>query len=174
MTSFWTKCANFDLEKYSKELTQVSIKSPAEVLVIVHSKDQITIPRELSAVYTFDGSHIVDVTIDKTIDLNQKKKPCYDVSENNGKGFGENEYELLMKIIMERFNCTTPFIPAEFRKGSEICGNEKTMKLVHDLIDLSLSSNAPVIWKSNYFSIPPCVYHTYTVQEKTNVKGKHY
>ena len=168
----WGKCASYDLEKHSKELTKVAIRSPLDVYVIFHSKDQLSIPKELSTKETLEGFHLIDVTIDKTIDLKQDDKPCYDTSEHSGESYGEHEYKLLTSRTMERFNCTTPFIPAEFRNGSNICLNQTAASLVHEFLQYSSSSFVTNMWKSNYYSIPPCVYHTYTVAERARGKGK--
>ena len=107
-------------------LVKVTITSPVQLYVILHSKDQISIPRELALYKRFDnvgGKNVVEINVEKTIDLNQKDKPCYDPAEHNNVGFGEHSYRVLSEKIVEKFNCTTLFIPEDFRKGIKICGN---------------------------------------------------
>ena len=92
MSSFlWARCATYDLTHHSKSLLRVEVHSPVSVYVIFHDKDQISLPRELSAYQLFDKQHVIEVTIEKTIDLNQKEKPCYDTSENDNESFGEHD-----------------------------------------------------------------------------------
>ena len=56
----WGKCASYDLEKYSKELSKVVIYSPVTVYVLFHSKDQFSIPKELSTKVTFEGLQSIE------------------------------------------------------------------------------------------------------------------
>ena len=167
----WSKCASYELENHKEHMTKVEIRTPADVVLFFHSKDQLTMPKELTSRIYFDGSHSLAVTEEKTIDLNQNDKPCYNVEENGGKNFGEHEYEILSMKILEKFNCTTLFIPVEFRKDSEICLNETTAKMVHEYIKYSSSMYATSMWKSNFYSIPPCVYHTFTIEQAVHSKG---
>ena len=165
----WGKCASYDLKDYEEQIRHVIIKTPLKVDVILHRKDQSSIPKELSMKQRFDGNHEVTVTVEKTIDVTQLKKPCYKPEDHNGETYNELDYKLLNKIIMQRFNCTSPFIPSEFRTGSEIC--LKPNRSLHTFIESSSASFCTIMWKKNYHSIPPCVYHTYSAQE-TRTEGK--
>ena len=165
------RCATYELENHKEQLTKVEIKSPVDVYVIFHSKEQISIPKELSARKTFEGYHNIEVTIQKTINLNQKEKHCYNPADNGGISFGMHEYQLLMKRIMKNFNCTTPFIPDKYRKDSDICLNQTTLEKVHEFLKFSSSSFVSNMWKSNYYGIPPCVYTTYAIDEAIKGKG---
>ena len=168
----WGKCASYDLGDNPGHLRRVKIKSPVEVDVIFHNKDQSSIPKELSTRLRFDGTHHIEVTVEKTIDVNQnKKKPCYKPEENHGETYGKHDYMLLNKKIVGRFNCTTPFIPSEFRNGAEICLNKSAGILIHQFLKYSSASFSTNMWNKNYHSIPPCIYHTYTTQE-TKIEGK--
>ena len=116
----WSKCASYDLKEQREQLTKIEIRTPVDVAVYFHSKDQLTMPKDLRARIYFGGYHSIKVNKEKTIDLNLNEKPCYNVEENGGKNYGEHEYEVLMAKFLEKFNCTTFFIPAEIRKDSEI------------------------------------------------------
>ena len=173
MSSFlWTRCATYDLTNHSKSLLRVEVRSPVSVYVIFHDKDQISLPRELSAYQLFDKQHVIEVTIEKTIDLNQKEKPCYYTSENDKESFGEHDYKLLINKIMQKFECTTLYIPAEFINGSKICQNSTTTNLVHEFMKYSSPTFATNLWTSDYYSPPPCVYHKYSVDQTIAGKGK--
>ena len=93
------------------------------------------------------------------------------LEENGGKNYGEQKYEVLMAKILEKFKCTTLFIPAEIRKDSEICQNEKTAKMIHEYLKYSSSAYSTNMWKSNFYTIPPCVYHTFTIERTVDGKG---
>ena len=169
----WGKCASYDISDHDKELEvkEVRITSPVKVDVILHSKDQSSIPLELSTLLRFDSSHEIQVTVEKTIDVYQAKKPCYKPEDHGGETYGEHDYKLLSKTIMEKFNCTTPFIPSEYRNGSEICSNKNTGRRVHQFLRSTSASLVPNMWRDSYHSIPPCVYHTYNIHE-TKTEGK--
>ena len=161
----WGLCASYDLKDYQKHLRTVEIKSPVSVDVLFHGKEHSNIPIELSTRVRFDGHHEVLVTIDKTIDVNQPDKPCYDPADHEGEPYGEHDYRQLNKIILARFNCTTPFIPQQFRAGDEICTNPSIGKNVHLMLEEMSASFNPNIFKENFHSLPPCVYHTFSVQQ---------
>ena len=127
--------------------------------------------RELSAYQLFDKLHVIEVTIEKTIDISQKQKPCYDAFEKH-ESFGEHDYKLLMNKIMKKFQCTTLYIPAEFINGSKICQNSTTTNLVHEFMKYSSPTFATNLWTSDYYSPPPCVYHKYSVDQTIAGKGK--
>ena len=167
------KCASYDLEDYRKQLRVVKIRSPVNVDIFFHSKEQSSIPREISARQRFDGSHEIDVTVEKTIDVNQLKKPCYKPEDHNGETYGEHDYKLMNKMIVERFNCTTPFILPEFRNGTEICLKKDVGLLVQQFLQSSSASFSPNMWTNDYHFIPPCEYHTYTTQE-TRYEGNYF
>ena len=95
--NLWGRCASYDLEDYQKQLNYVFIKSPVEVDVVFHSKEQSSIPIELSTRLRFDGDHTVQVTVEKTIDVDQKEKPCYDPKKHQGEAYGDYDYKLLNK-----------------------------------------------------------------------------
>ena len=158
-------------------MVKVWITSPVQVYVILHSKEQISIPKELAVYKRFEepaGKNVVEVTVEKTVDLDQKNRPCYDPAKNNNVSFGEHDYRVLAHKIMEKFNCTTLFIPEEFRLGAEICKNETRLYHVHQFIQYSSSSHATNLWTSNYYTIPPCTYHKYTVHDTIRARGKNY
>ena len=113
----WSKCASYDLKEQREQLTKIEIRTPVDVAVYFHSKDQLTMPKELRARIYFGGFHSIEVTEEKTIDLNQNEKPCYNVEENGGKNYGEHEYEVLMAKFLEKFNCTTFFYPCGDSEG---------------------------------------------------------
>ena len=171
-TYLWARCASYDLKNSTKGLVKVIIRSPVSVHVIFHSKEQVSIPKELASYKKYDAYHVIELDVEKTIDLNQVGNPCYEPSENNNVGFGEYDYRLLMQKIITKFNCTTPYIPAEFRNGSKICQNETTTNKVHELMKYSSSAQATNLWMSDYYSVPPCVYHQYSMQETIKEKGK--
>ena len=161
----WGYCASFELSQYQEGLRMVEIKSPIEVNVLFHSKDQSNIPIELSTQVRFDGKHEVTVTVDKTIDVNQNDKPRYNPDDHGGKMYGDYDYTVLNKMFLERFNCTTPFIPQQFRDEGEICLNRTVGKTIHTILRQRSASFNPNMFKENYHSIPPCVYHTFSVQQ---------
>jgi hypothetical protein len=168
----WGKCASYEFENHTEDLTKVEIRSPADVTVFLHSKDQLSIPKELSVRTFFNGYHSIEVTVEKTIDLNKERKPCYDNNDHGNESYGEHEFNLLVKKIMEKFNCSTPFIPPEFRKGSPICQNQTTANLVHGFLKYSSSAFMTNMWKSSYYSVPPCVYHKFSAETTIKMKGK--
>ena len=170
-TYLWSRCASYDLENVTKGLIKVVIKSPVDVYVIFHSKDQSTIPKELASYKKYEGYHVLELDVMKTVELNQEGKPCYEPSENDNVGFAEHNYKLLMKEIMTTYNCTTPYIPAEFRIGSKVCQNETLNSKVHELIKYSSSRHATNLWMADYYSDPPCVYQTYSMQQTIRGKG---
>ena len=143
-----------------------------DVQVIIHNRDQITIPKELAAYIRFDGRHVVEVTVVKTLNLDQKQNHCYCPAQHNSVTFGDHNYKVLAKILMEKFNCTTPFIPAQFRINSKLCETRSTLNKVHWFMMYSSSSFATNLWSSTYYTDPPCVYHSYTAQETISRKGK--
>ena len=171
-TYLWSRCASYDLKNITKGLVKVVIRSPLSVYVIFHSKDQLSIPKELASYKKYEGYHVIELSVMKTIDLNQEGKPCYEPSENNDVGFGEHDYKLLMNKIMTKYNCTTPYIPAEFRKGSKICQNTTMNSKVHELIKYSSSTHATNLWMADYYSDPPCVYQSYSMRETIRGEGK--
>ena len=169
----WGKCASYDLEDLGKgqKARRIYITSPVEVQVILHSKEQTSIPLELSTQMRLDGRHEVMVGVKKTIDVNQKRKPCYIPEDHDGESYGEHDYKLLNKIISDKFNCTTPYIPKDYRNGSKICTDETVGKKVHRLFKRALVGLNTNIWMEDFYSIPPCVYHTYKT-EKTRKDGE--
>ena len=162
--NLWGRCASYYLKDYQKQLNYVFIKSPVEVDVVFHSKEQSSIPIELSTRLRFDGDHTVQVSVEKTIDVDQEKKPCYDPEKHQGETYGDYDYKRLNNKFLEQFNCTTPFIPPQFRNGGEICLNQTIAKKIHILLRQSSASLTANMWKEDYHSIPPCVYHTYNIQ----------
>ena len=56
----WGKCASYDLKDYEEQIRFVTIESPVEVDVIVHSKEQSSIPQELSIQQRLDASHNIN------------------------------------------------------------------------------------------------------------------
>ena len=148
----------------------VLIESPVEIKVFLHSKGQSNIPRELSISALFVSLHKIQVSVEKTIDIYQTKKPCYNPEDHEGETYGDYDYKLLNNKIIEKFNCTTPFIPSKYRNGSKICSNEKGSS-VYEFFKSTSASLSPNMWADDYHSIPPCVYHTYTMQE-TKTQGK--
>ena len=171
----WSHCASYDLQDHAKGLVKVFIKSPVQVYVILHSKDQISIPKELAVYKRFEnlgGKRVVEVDVEKTIDLDQKNKPCYSPADNNNVSFGAHSYTVLSQKILEEFNCTTLYIPEEFRKGAKICDNETALALVHQFIMYSSSSLATNLWMSDYYTNPPCLSQMYTIQETIRTEGK--
>ena len=143
----------------------VNIRSPIDVNILFHDKEQSNIPLELSAKIRLDGNHEVFVTVEKTIDVAQKKKPCYNSKDHGGEIYGDYDFKVLNKMFLERFNCTTPFIPRQFRKEGEICLNRTVGKTIHTILRQRSASFNPNMFKENYHSIPPCVYHTFSVQQ---------
>ena len=91
---YWSKCASYELNEQREQLTKVEIRTPLDVAVFFHSKDQVIMPKELRARIFFGGYHSIEVTEEKTIDLNQNTKPCYIVEENGGKIYGLIKYEI--------------------------------------------------------------------------------
>ena len=89
-----------------------------DVWVIIHNREQVSIPKELAAYIRFDGRHVVEVTVEKTVNLDQKENPCYYPAQHENVTFGDHNYKIMAKIVLEKFNCTTPYIPAQFRIGS--------------------------------------------------------
>ena len=168
----WGKCASYELVNAQEPLRVMSvwIKSPLEIKVFLHSKDQSNTPRELSISALFVSQHKIQVSVEKTIDISQTKKPCYNPEDHAGETYGEYDYKLLNKKIIEKFNCTTPFIPSKYRNGSKICSNANGSR-VHGFLRSTSASLSPNMWADDYHSIPPCVYHTYTMQE-TKTQGK--
>ena len=137
----------------------------------------LSIPKELAVYKRFEepaGKNVVEVTVEKTVDLDQKDRPCYDPAENNNVSFGEHDYQILAQKIREKFNCTTLFIPEKFRSGAEICKNETGLYEVHQFLQYSSSSHATNLWTADYYTIPPCVYHKYTVHDTIRARGNHY
>ena len=167
----WGKCASYDLKDYEKQLRYVEIHSPVEVDIIFHGKEHSNIPMELSTRLRFDGNHNVLITVDKTIDISQSDKPCYDPEKHEGEAYGDYDFKLLNKRFLDQFNCTSPFISPKFRKGGEICLNTTSGRMIHEILRQTSASFNPNMWKANYHSIPPCVYHTYKVQQ-TRSEGK--
>ena len=62
----------------------VLIESPVEIKVFLHSKGQSNIPRELSISALFVSQHKIQVSVEKTIDISQTKKPCYNPEDHKG------------------------------------------------------------------------------------------
>jgi hypothetical protein len=168
---YWGKCASYELSKQREQLTKVEIRTPLDVAVFFHSKDQVIMPKELRARIYLGGFDSIEVTEEKTIDLNKKEKPCYNVEENGGKTYGDHEFEVLMTKILEKFNCTTLFIPAQIRKDSEICLNETTANMVHEYMKYSSSAYSTGMWKSNFYTLPPCVYNTFSIEKSVDGNG---
>ena len=168
----WTYCASYNLQAHAEGLIKVGVESPMDVWVIIHNRDQITIPKELAAYIRFDAYHVVEVTVEKTVDLDQKQKPCYDPAQHNNVTYGDHNYEILAKILIEKFNCTTPFIPAQFRNGSKLCETRTMLSKVHWFMMYSSSSFATNLWSSTYYTHPPCIYQSYMAQETISGKGK--
>ena len=171
-TYLWTRCASYDLKNNTKGLVKVIIRSPVSVYVIFHSKDQVSIPKELASYKKYSAYHVIELDVEKSMNLNQAGNLCYEPSENHNVGFGEYDYRLLMKKIMTKFNCTTMYIPEEFRIDAKICQNETTTNQVHELMRYSSSTHATNLWMSDYYSVPPCVYHKYSMKETIKGKGK--
>ena len=93
------------------------------------------------------------------------------MEENGGNNYGDHEYEVLMKQILEKFICTTLFIPAEIRKDFKICLNETTANTIHEYMKYSCSAYSTSMWKSNFYTIPPCVYHTFSIERDVDGNG---
>ena len=161
----WGKCASFDLEDFKKSLRFVKIESPIEVDVVIHSKEHSSIPLELSTTIRLESRHVVNINVEKTIDIYQDKKPCYRPEDNKGDTYGDHEYKLLQHKIMDQFNCTTPFIPSEYRNGSKICSKAEKGERVNMFFKLYSSSLNFNMWSQDHHSIPPCVYHTFTAKD---------
>ena len=97
----WSKCASYDLKEQREQLTKIEIRTPVDVAVYFHSKDQLTMPKELRACIYYSGYHSIEVTKEKTINLNQNNLYCYNVEEHGGKNYGEHEYDILIAKIMK-------------------------------------------------------------------------
>ena len=164
----WGKCVSFKLDSYKDALVKVKIRSPKKVTVYIHNEETFSISKELSTRRYFSVFQTIEVTVAKTIDLNQRTKPCYDPKDYDGKNYGKHEFEQLEKKIMEKFKCTTPFIPKEVREGDPICTDQKVGKLVHTFLESSASFLSTNIWSEHFHSLPPCVYHTHTFIETIN------
>ena len=137
--------------------------------IIFHS-----IPKELSTRDFFNKYTVQQLTIEKTIDLNQKKKPCFHKHENvDGENFGQNEYKVLSKKVQQLFNCSTPFLPGiKETKEIQICKNETVGMMVHEFLKTSASFHTTTIWSPQFHSYPPCVYHKFSLEEKISSKGE--
>ena len=145
----------------------VKITSPVDVEIIFHGPDQAYIPLELSTPLIFDGKHKVSVKVEKTVNLNLARNPCYAPEDNKGKPYWEHNYEILNKNIIDLFNCTSPIIPLKFRgNGNVLCHGKELGIKVHDYIKSTSTSFTATIWSKDSYTVPPCTYYKYHVKEQ--------
>ena len=55
-TRFFGKCATYDLDSEKSHLNRIKIKSPLDIVVLIHDKNQQSIHRELSIFYQLEGN----------------------------------------------------------------------------------------------------------------------
>ena len=161
------KCASYKIESSSSSsmVTSVEIRSPIEVSVVFHSRDQSSAPMELSSQVIFARTHYITVEVEKSIDVNHDKKPCYDPKEHQGVSYEEYTLTLLSKMIDKNFNCTTPVIPKKYRIGTNICTNPSHGEKVHQFLSSYAPTYSGIMWNDQYDFLPPCVYHKYNIKD---------
>ena len=96
------------------------------------------------------------MTTKKFINLNTRKHTC-EASTN----YFQQENLALSTLLNTSYGCSSPFIPAEFRRGFDVCRNKTTGKKVQAFIKTSTGSWTTNIWSKDYFFKPPCIYNTY-------------
>ena len=115
--------------------------------------------------YYFSAKHIIDVRVSKKEDLNTVSTPCYD-----GDHFIQAESEKIGLALRNNFNCTSPFIPDNYKQGMQLCKNASIGKMAQNFIKSTglFSTN---MWKKDYFFLPPCKYFSYNYHTTNVFKG---
>ena len=54
-TRLFGKCATYDLDSEKSQLNRIKIRSPLDIIVLLHDKNQQNIHRELSIFYHLQG-----------------------------------------------------------------------------------------------------------------------
>ena len=122
-TRLFGKCATYDLDSEKSQLNRIKIRSPLDIIVLLHDKNQQNIHRELSIFYHlqglklilhiklskhiyFLGDHNIRVSLSKTSALNTVSRPCYE-----GNDFGHQEYLRLVQLVKEGFTSLRDHYP---------------------------------------------------------------
>ena len=103
----------------------VKIRTPVDVALYFHRKHQLTMPKELIARIYFSLYYSIEQIEGKQL-IWTKRKGLLRCGRNGDKNFGEHKNDK----ILEKFNCTTHFIPLFIRKDSQANGGRGAAKRV--------------------------------------------
>ena len=73
---------------------------------------------------------------------------------------------------MNKFGCTSPFIPLAFRYGAEICTNSTRGRQVHKHMMTETGRFSTIMWMKDYYFMPPCSYNTFAFTKTDFGTGK--
>ena len=69
------------------------------------------------------------------------------------------EFSTIGEIFSEKFNCSSPILPKQYRGGLEICKNVTFGKMTNNFFKYKTGLFSTNVWSTDYYLPPPCEYY---------------